>query len=240
MFTNGREMDIGAETLRRMRVVTRYNDWIFKKIQPFIGKRILEVGSGIGNFSEKLVDFSEFAVLTDCEKKYLSVLEERFKNNRRVKIFNFDLNSSKPQIEVLDIDTVICLNVLEHVKDEGNALEQFRRILVPGGRVILQLPAHESLYGTLDNELDHFRRYSRKGTKLLMEKHDYIIEALFFFNMFGVPGWLLNSRVLKRSILPEGQLHLYNILAPFFEAVEKVITPLFGLSLFCIVRKKHT
>ncbi len=87
-------MDVGAETLRRMRAVTRYNDWIFKKIQPFLGKRILEVGSGMGNFSGKLVDLSDLAVLTDCEEKYLSILEERFKDDRRVKIFPFDLKDT--------------------------------------------------------------------------------------------------------------------------------------------------
>ena len=232
-------LDIGRETLERMREVTRYNDWIFSKIRPFLGKRILEVGSGIGNFSEKFLKESELVVfLTDCDEKYIRILRERFGDEPHVKIFPYDLNCPHPDITGMNIDTVVCLNVLEHVQQEEYALGQLHEILSDGGRLILQLPAHRWLYGSLDRELGHYRRYEWEETHVLMEKLGFVIEDIFFFNLFGVPGWFVNSRLLKRRILPGGQLKLFNLLAPLFILTEKALRPPIGLSLFCIARKE--
>src|SRR5712691_11453474 len=99
---------VGAATLERMAAAPRYNRWMFQRLRPWVGRRVLEIGAGIGNMSAFLAD-RERAVLTDTEPYYLDRLRERFAGHRHVTVAELRLPSVAPALVAERLDTVVCL-----------------------------------------------------------------------------------------------------------------------------------
>ena len=228
--------DIGTETLRRMSALDHYNDWIIEYIKPWIGDTVLEVGSGIGNISRYLLDRKSL-ILTDVKETYVDILRDTFGNRPNVSFELYNLEKSGLHLRNRGIDTIIALNVLEHIQNDTHALREMASILSPGGHIILQLPAHEILYGSLDHYLEHFRRYSIRDIRQKFDVCGIKTERFLRMNMFGAVGWFLYSRILKRKVLPKHSLGLFNVLAPVFMAIERTLPLPFGLSIIAIGRK---
>jgi SAM-dependent methyltransferase len=228
--------DTGSETLRRMSAVERYNDWIFEKIRPWLGSTIMEVGAGIGNFSRFFLN-RDSLILTDVQEEYLDALRKKFGSLPHVIVERYNLENSAAHLRNRNIDTILALNVMEHIHDDVHALREMATILARGGRIILQLPAHRLLFGSLDRNLDHFRRYARNEIPSLLSSCGFIPEHISEFNLFGALGWFACSRILRQKILPEGQLGLFNRLTPLFMAIEKKFPAPFGLSIIAVGRK---
>ncbi len=229
--------DIGLETLRRMNALDAYNRWIVQEIRPWIGDIVLEVGAGIGNFSPFFLDRKQL-ILTDVQQNSIDTLKSNFKKYPNVSCEYYNLEESGETLKNREIDTIIALNVLEHIEHDEHALKEMASILVPGGRLILQLPAHKVLYGSLDHNLKHFRRYTIGDIKDKFETAGLVSEKFRRFNMFGTFGWFFCSRVLKKKILPEGSLALFNRLTPVFIAIERLLPVPFGLSIIAVGRKE--
>ncbi len=233
---------IGVETLRRMATVGRYNDWIFQEIAPYAGSRLLEVGCGIGNMSEYFVD-RDLLMGLDMLPASVELTRRRHLHHDNVMAQLGDITDPGilQELQSYVFDTVICLNVLEHIRADQTALEHMRMLLIPGGRLLLFVPAGAYMYGTLDTALGHFRRYTLAGLRQQVEMAGLEIERLGYLNLAGIPGWWLNSRVLKRDLLPQGQLAWFNRLAPFFIAGERALRRAWdlpvGQSLLCIARR---
>ncbi len=138
-------------------------------------------------------------------------------------------------------DTVICLNVLEHIGDDRTALRYMYEALQPGGHLALFVPAGAYMFGTLDVALGHHRRYDLPNLRRRVSEAGFAIERLGYLNLAGIPGWWLNSRVLKRDLLPAGQLAWFNRLAPLFIRGERLLRRLWdapaGQSLICIAQR---
>jgi 2-polyprenyl-3-methyl-5-hydroxy-6-metoxy-1,4-benzoquinol methylase len=140
------------------------NKWIFDRIKPYLGERIMEIGSGIGNISRFCIREKRTLVVSDVNDKYLGYLREFFGGNPSVTVVKYDI--TRPLFTDANpapsgIDTVICVNVLEHIEDDSLALANMRDLLTPGGRLILLVPAMKALYGSLDIKLGHYRRYEK-------------------------------------------------------------------------------
>ena len=121
---------------------------------------------------------------------------------------------------------MVCLNVLEHIEDDARALGTFFDVLEPGGRLILLVPALRALYGSLGRALDHFRRYERSELVDKLRRAGFEVEASWFFNLLGVAGWYVNSRILKRTTFPPVQLTLYDRLVLLFHLESRDPAPL--------------
>ena len=229
-------LDIGEETLFRLSSVNRYYEIFHERIAHLVGDRVLEIGSGTGNFTRFLMG-RELVVATDYSTNHLHTLRQRFVENKRFRIHQFDA-SEPPTQEMMDygVDTVICLNVLEHIEDDLAALESMKSLLIPGGRLILLVPAYQALYGSLDIGLDHFRRYSKPALKKRVLETGFEIEQSFYFNMWGIPGWFINSRILRRKVLPKFQLYFFTLLHPLVRMERFFKTPC-GLSAIVIAKK---
>ena len=230
--------EIGETTLRRMARVSPYNHWLHGWIEPHVGERVLEVGSGIGNQTQYFLD-RERVIASDVEKDYLRELEDAFgkRSNLRIASFHFPLSDSdRADLRAERVDTIVCMNVLEHIEDDRSTLGDFADVLQPGGRLVLLVPSHPALYGSLDKGLDHFRRYSRQPLRDLVESAGLRTESIRHLNMVAVAGWWLNSRVFRRKVLPGNQVRAFGWLMPLL-AIEKRIEPPFGLSLLVIARK---
>lgn len=227
----------GYSTLISMGHIDFYNRYLWRFIKPFTGYRILEVGSGIGNMSKFLFRNSEILYLTDIEDKYLLRLNNLYGHYPNVRILKYNIEQKTPG-DLDRIDTIVCLNVLEHIKDDEKALFEFYKILKPGGRLILLVPAHQVLYGSMDRALCHYRRYSK--SELINKLHDggFKIEKSRFLNLPGTIGWFINSRILKRKTIPDLQIRFLHLLRPWLFFEQYIDIP-FGLSIF-IVAKKET
>jgi SAM-dependent methyltransferase len=229
---------IGEETLRRVEQMDRVTAWIAEKVLADVGQRVIEVGSGRGTFTSLLLD-RERVVAVEPNTEYNEKLHTLQTRNGELKIVNADFTDPACRdLKSEKCDTVICLNVLEHIADDCTALDNMNEVLIPGGKALLLVPALRSLYGTLDVFLYHHRRYERDELRDKLRNSGFRIEQLTYFNLFGMLGWWLNSKVMRRKILPSGQLTLYNKLVPVFRKIEESIGPPIGQSLWAVAVKE--
>jgi glycosyltransferase involved in cell wall biosynthesis len=241
IFKYGLHLDRGHEpvgymTLRRMAKLSRYNRWIWDLIRPYIGRRVLEVGAGTGNMT-RMMSGVELVVATDADSRYVDILRNTFRRRPGVEVGTLVLGTDAvEQWRDHAFDTVVCLNVLEHVEDDAAALEQFREILVPGGRLILYVPADQALYGSMDESVGHFRRYSKEQLRDTIERAGFEVETISYQNRVGRLGWWLNGRLLKRRDVPSGQSRMFDYAVPILRKIESA-EPAKGLSLWAVARK---
>ncbi len=232
-------MEIQTRTLDALAYLDHYNGWLIDRIRPYLGKRILEVGSGIGNMASFFLD-RELIITSDIMPEYRDALAKRFAGRSNVIVADFSLESGngKQELAAHRIDTVVCVNVLEHIADDRVAVRHMVDLLAPGGRLVILVPALRALFGSLDVYLHHHRRYHKPELRRLFEDCGLTVDALFYFNFFGIFGWFLNARILRREILPAGQLRLFDRLAPTFRAIESVAPIPIGQSLIIAGTKR--
>ena len=230
----GRE-DAGFTTLRRVEVLHRYNRFMWDLIEPFVGRHILEVGSGTGLLTRYLAARGKL-LATDLDQDYVELLRRSYADNPNVTVQQLDLAELDGDgIPKHTFDTVICSNVLEHVEDDRAALAAMRDRLAPQGRVVLVVPAIKALYGEIDRAIHHYRRYSQDELAAKLHEAGLEVEHLSHFNMLGVPGWFLNGRVLRRRTVPGIQAKLNDRLVPILR-FERRFGPPTGISLIAVGR----
>lgn len=221
-----------VEDQQRMSRARNYFAWQARLILPELGRRVLEIGSGIGNFTELLAD-REAVIAIDSEPGCIELLKSRCPN---VHAFAFDAGSeSLNDLAKFRPDSCVLLNVLEHIEDDQGTVQRIASILPPGGRIVLLAPAFPSLYGPIDRNLGHYRRYSRAGIHQLAA--GLKIRRLRYVNALGFFGWWTNAHVLRRTAQSESQIHLFDRLVPVISRLESIIPPPFGQSLFAVLEK---
>jgi SAM-dependent methyltransferase len=207
----------GAETLEIMASAPRYNAWQYEVIAPYIGRRVLEVGSGIGNISRHLVAAEhELVVLTDTDAWYREQLRAGYGSDPTVAIDSLTLPDDHAPVAFAPhrLDTVVALNVVEHIPDDVGALRTMGRMVGTGGRVVVLVPALRWLFGSLDEELQHQRRYSRRTLRAAVEAAGLRVEALLWFNFAGTFGWWWNAKVRRATRIPVSQLRRFDAIVP--------------------------
>lgn len=224
---------VGVETLERLATAApRYNRWLMERILPWVGRRVLEIGAGVGSMSAFLIDH-ERLVLSDTDPHYLGRLRERFGRQPNVAVVSLRLPAFDETLVQERLDTIICLNVLEHVRDDQISLGTMRRLLQPGGRLVLLVPALPAIYGTLDRALGHFRRYTPAELERKYVEAGFRMRHREYFNLAGVPGWWFTGRVLRREIIPRSALQWYDALVPLFR-LERFLPWRVGQSLIAV------
>lgn len=219
----------GAATLERLGAAPNFNRWMFERVRPWIGDRVLEIGSGIGNLSQFLLDRPRL-VLTDTAPDYLKRLRERFGGLPNVEVMRLYLPTVDGPVAAERFDTIVCLNVLEHVADDHASLAAMRSLLAPGGRLVLLVPALPVIYGTLDEALGHVRRYTPRELRVKYAAAGLAVRHMEYFNLAGIPGWWFVGRLLRRRLLPEGSLRWFDALVPLFR-LERLLPWRVGQSL---------
>ena len=228
----------GAETLEILAEAPQYNRWQLDMVAPWLGKRILEVGAGIGNMSAQFLEGRpDLLVVTDTDAFYRARLAERFTGRAEVEVEALSMPdlSAGPRFAEYRLDTVIATNVVEHIEDDLGTVRTMRSLLVSGGRAVILVPALQSIYGTIDRELGHYRRYSPSRLRLLLERAGLEVEQLRWFNRVGVFGWWFNGRVRGVSRIPLDQLRTFDRLVPLLR-LERFLPLPFGQSLIAVGR----
>jgi glycosyltransferase involved in cell wall biosynthesis len=231
------EDERGGEILERLNRAPRFTRWMADTIRPYVGQRVLEIGAGIGNMSVHLMPRSVYWA-TDVKSEYLDYLEtmQTTRPYMRVGYTNAMEPDSFPARE--SFDTVVCLNVVEHIEDDVGALRNVWNVLEPGGRAVILVPNGPNLYGSLDKVLGHCRRYTTEQLVAVSQEAGFHVEEVLKFNRPGVPAWWLNGKILKRETFGLGQIRLLNVLTPLFRLIDPMI-PLPPLSIIAILRKQE-
>ncbi len=230
--------NVGHVTLARMARLEPYNRWLADRFRHAVGPRVLEIGAGFGNMTRQLLG-RELVVASDLDPVALEYLRGSFREEPGVRVasYRFPLGAAeREEIRGLAIDTVVCLNVLEHIEDDAATLADFRALLPPGGRVVLVVPALAKLYGSLDEHLRHFRRYEKAELEGKLAAAGFTIEDCRFLNRPGILGWYVNGKILRRRVLPAGQLAAFRLALPLLRR-EEANPPSVGMSLLAIGRR---
>ena len=226
----------GHKTLQRMARLHRYNRWLWHKMAPYVGGHVLEVGSGIGNMTRYL-SACDRIVATDINPAYVEALRGAFDNDPRVRVCRFDLGAEQVAPEVGNgFDTVLCLNVLEHVEHDVAALRRLHDVLTPEGRIVLVVPSLRSLFGEIDRAIGHHRRYERGELIEKLTAAGFQVEHVSSFNSIGALGWYVNARLLRRRTVPGFQARVNDLLVPMLRLEEHLHCSV-GLSLLAIARR---
>lgn len=223
------------ETLARAR---RLGDWMFAQFEPHLGPRAMEVGPGIGTFSERLLTHGvEDLLLLEPDDVCARELERRFGGDPRVRIERHGLPDAPAlQTAAEALDFVLCQNVLEHIDEEEATVSAMARALRPGGALGLLVPAHPRLYGSLDRHYGHHRRYTRERVRRLLADAGLAEVSLRSFNLLGVAGWWTKCR-LGSTTLDARSMAVYERLLPFWRPLEDALRPPWGLSLVAVARR---
>src|SRR5579862_9200744 len=188
-----------------------FNRWMADTIRPYVGRHVLEIGAGMGNLTRQLIPGRKRYVATDIDRAHLDRLRNRLGHRPNLEIA--ELNAALPDDHELfqgQMDTVICLNVLEHIEDHMGALRNIRALLEDGGRAIILVPCGQSIYNSLDEELGHFLRYSEEQLRERMTQAGFEVETILRFNRASRPGWWFNGSILKKRTISRMQLRNFD------------------------------
>ena len=231
--------EYGSAILVRLEAARKFNLWMGDVLRPSVGDRVLEIGAGIGNLSNQFIP-RELYVVSDVNPHYLHYLRSYSHGKPYLHVLKVDAGNPDHFRDLRgQFDTVLMINVLEHVPDERVALENVRSALAPGGRAVILVPADPNLYGSLDNVLGHRERYTSDSLRKSLQNAGFEIERIFDFNRFAVPGWWLNGKLLRRTTFSRIQLKMLNSAIPVLRRIDQ-LWPWRGLSLIAVARPQQT
>jgi len=215
-----------------------YFAWQGRLVMPELGQRVVEVGCGTGNFTGMLLD-REMVVSIDIEPDCVERLQARYPNRPNLYTTCCDAGSAEfADLRRFRPDSCVCLNSLEHIEDDRGALAAMASITEPGGAIVLIVPAFEALYGPLDHNLGHYRRYTRQSMADLAAAAGLEVKTARYMNVAGFFGWWANSHLFRRESQSSGQIEFFDrFVAPIASRVEAAVPPPFGQSLFVALRK---
>ena len=201
----------------------RFNRWMADALLPYITGDVLEIGAGIGNLTGMLANSSRY-VAVDISPENLAQLKTRLPHlTNLVTVPGDAANASHLQAFCGQMDTVVCLNVLEHIQDDLAALRNMYSCIRRGGRALILVPQGMRVFGTLDEMLGHCRRYSRRELERKMTSAGFRIERVIEFNRITYPGWFLNGRLLRRRSVSRIQLQLFDLLVPLWRRIDRFL-----------------
>jgi len=221
-----------------------YFGWQFAQFAPYVGKRVVDVGCGLGSFVEH---FRERGVELYRGVENDADLRKRFYERHREANVGLTATTDATDPALAEelkrdrVDTAFSVNVLEHIERDDLALRHMIEGTSSGGHVCLLVPAHPFLYGTLDSLDHHFRRYTKATLRDLVaraggDRVEWV--QLYYFNALAAFGWFLKGRVLKETRQEDENFSLMNAVLPFVSRAEGLVRPPFGLSLIAILRRR--
>lgn len=228
--------DCDAKILHALSGTHRFNIWLAEEISPYVGNSVLEIGAGIGNMTMRLLPRDRY-VCSDIEPLHLHRLRNLFFRRPNVEVTDLNISSNIEHWASQEkFDTIICLNVLEHIEDHEVALANMHRLLIPGGRMILLVPNSPSLFSSLDVAVGHIRRYRKEEIENLVREAGFELEQTWDFNRVSAPGWVWNGKFLHRRIFSRFQLKIFDSFVWLWKLIDSYL-PWPGQSIIMVARK---
>jgi SAM-dependent methyltransferase len=238
-----RRAPIGLQTMSSgLPLAKNYHAWTLSWIEPFIEGRVLDIGGGTGNHLQGLTDHPLVSI--DCAPECIDWLRQRFKSESNFSFMRGDITDADIVRELgpASFDTVLSSNVFEHILDDKAAFSNAAQLLRPGGALVLVLPAHSQLYGSMDRLAGHYRRYDRRMTRKRFSEVGLLPERLRYVNLLGAVGWYMNARLIPHRELSSSpinfQIRLFDsFVVPIMRTVEGGRSMPFGQTLIAVGRK---
>ena len=229
--------DPGKVTLDALEQAPQFNLWMYESVQPWLGARVAELGVGRGNLS-KHIRRHEQVLLTDYRLDYLTELQRKWTEQKNLRIGKLDMTerTDYAQLQAFAPDSVVFLNVLEHLEDDRAVLRNLFATVPAECRIVVLVPYNMRLYSEFDKALGHFRRYAEGELEGKMREAGLEVEKQFFFNKVGVFAWYVANTLGGQKALKPWQLRVYGILTPVFRVLDRIL-PTSGLSTVVIGRK---
>jgi SAM-dependent methyltransferase len=224
-----------SRVLEDLSEAVHYRRWLSRLALPYLGDRPIEIGSGTGDYAAAWADLGVPQITASEADPYrLGQLTERFAVDPRVDVLEL--------VIPLDIDadftSVVAYNVLEHIPDDVDALRGFRRLLAPGGRVVLIVPAFEFAMSRFDREIGHQRRYRLSTMRAALERAGLQVEVVRYVNPVGLLAWVVAMRLLRMRPSAGPLLRGWDgLVVPVAERLERNRRPPFGQSVFAVARR---
>ena len=214
--------DSGPEILEVLAGAPRFNRWMADTIRPYLGRRVLEIGAGIGNLTRHLAPRRERYIATDIDPEHLARLRTRLQHRPNLEIRACNLAHAGDFTALAgSLDTVVCLNVLEHVEDDLAGLANIHGALAPGGRAVVLVPHGKEIFGSVDKALGHYRRYDAAQLRAKMEQAGFRVERILEFNRISRPGWYWVGRLRKRPTISPIQVRLFDRLVWLWRRLDR-------------------
>jgi SAM-dependent methyltransferase len=222
---------VGEYTLKIMKKAKWYNLWLLSFFSKYLKGDILEVGAGIGNFSGVLKTYGDVTAI-DISKKYLN----EYKTTGIMCGYG-DIEKGRYFFRQKQFDSIVCLNVIEHIENDRKAFENIYKLLKHNGVSIVLVPAHRILFSRYDKLLGHYRRYNISQLRETIKDLGFQTVGIRYINWWGAIGWFIYMKFFKRVDFPEKELGIFDIIGKYLLWPEKIMKLPFGLSILLIVKK---
>ncbi len=147
--------------LEILATMPNYYGWIMETFAPFVRGHVVEYGAGTGTISQRLAALADKLALVEPSANLAAILRSKFRDDRKVEVIDQTLQQHVVQVGGAAVDTVVMVNVLEHIEDDRQALAVLLGMLRPAGHLLIFVPALQGLMSKLDLMFGHFRRYHR-------------------------------------------------------------------------------
>lgn len=230
------------EALQRMNAMLPYYRWVAENFGSALGRRVLDAGCGVGNFFSAAAERIELGVGIDLSPVNIADAKKRFADAGNIRFVQADLDEQAQALRDERFDTVVCLDVLEHLQDDEALLKRLTQIVEPGGYVLIKVPACPWLFGSVDIASDHYRRYNRPMLRFIAERAGLEVKRIRYMNLAGVGPYWLKSCLLKkhanfsRTFTPK-QLDRIRRLMPWLRRLDRLTGPPVGQSLIMVARR---
>jgi SAM-dependent methyltransferase len=215
-----------------------YYAWIMSILSQYIQGRVIEYGSGTGTFTERLLPYATSLIAVEPSSNLLPALRARFNSSMAVEIFNEPLESHVVRQDDNSCDTIVMINVLEHIEDDRAALQNLVRILRPGGQLLVFVPALRLLMSKLDYIHGHFRRYHKADLEAKVKAADAVIAYCRYFDVFGAVPWFILNTILGSTRFNPTLVRVNDrYVIPMSRTIERMIRPPLGKNLILVARK---
>jgi SAM-dependent methyltransferase len=224
--------DLQLSTLEALASARRYNSWIAALALPHLGDHPIEIGSGLGDQAHLWLEAGLGRItLSDLERRSVDALQARFRHDDRVDVRLLDLATCEPG----DYSAVVAVNVLEHIVGDRAALAAAARLVRPGGKVIVFVPAFPMAMSRFDRDIGHIRRYRRRTLTARLLEVGLRPSTVHYVNAPGLLAWMVMMKVLRGRPQEGLGLRLWDdLVVPITRRVEQRVRPPFGQSLLAV------
>ena len=237
-MTTPAEFNYSGTELDSLAEAKNYYAWVLKQFAPYLRGTVVEIGAGIGTFSEFILSNENVKKLIAIEpaENTFPALSQRYRDNPRVELLKGYLGE---HYQTLSANAIVAVNVIEHVKDDTAFLREAYEVVEPGGALLLFTPALPAIYGSLDKAFEHHRRYTRTTLRSVIERVGWKPHRIHYMNLPGIAAWFFAGRILnKKSVEPRDAKAYDRLVIPWLSKLEAVVPPPIGSNLIAIATKR--
>ena len=221
----------GIDILEALESANHYNDYLTDLVRQAAAtsKDLIDFGAGVGTFSKRLRQ-------AGC---HVVCIEPDLLQRQRLIKDGFETLADIGSLPDGSVPFIFSLNVLEHIKDDGGTVSQIYQKLRPGGSLLVYVPAFQCLWSSLDDKVCHYRRYTRKTLRHLVETAGFSVETLRYADCLGfVAAGVFRLCGRNAETLTKGSICFYDRwVFPPSRILDIAFHPFFGKNVYVVCRK---